>query len=127
MIDADERRRLSHAVTLNDRKAEPLPKAFGVRIEGRAARNEGPELPPEHSMNTPKCPPPEDEVTAFGSCDFFSKLLKFTSRFVVSLNSLAQDFEHPRHRNHNRDAFAPNGGNDLRSIERCLKEDFAAK
>src|SRR5438132_7880517 len=127
MIDADERRRLSHAVALNDCKAQPLPKAFGVRIEGGAAGNEGPELPAEHSMNTPKCPPPEDEVAAFGGYDFFSKLLKFATRFVVSFNSFAQDFEHPRHRHHNRDTFAPDGFNDVRRIERCLKEDFAAK
>src|SRR2546422_10887294 len=126
MIDADERRRLSHAVALNNRKAEPSPKAFGVRIEGGAAGNESPEFPSEHSMNTPKCPPAQDEVPAFGGFNFFSKLVKFTSGFILSFNYFAQDFEHPRHRDHNRDAFVPDGFNDLRRIDGCLEEQLAA-
>ena len=37
VVNADERRRLGHAVALNHGESEPLPELLGIRIERRAA------------------------------------------------------------------------------------------
>src|ERR1051326_5440518 len=65
MIDRDERGRLSHAVTLQDRESESLPKIFCFRIERRTAGNKGPELPTETTMHFAKRPPATEKTLVF--------------------------------------------------------------
>src|SRR5437588_7840898 len=99
MNDANERRRLSHAVTLNHCEAQPTPKLFGFLVEGRAARNKCPALPTEHSMYATKVPPTQNEMLVARCFEFLSKLIEPSLGFVHSLDSLAQRIEHARHGN----------------------------
>src|SRR5205085_11815686 len=45
VIDADERGRFRHPIALHNGIAEPLPEQLALRIQGRAARDKGPEFP----------------------------------------------------------------------------------
>src|SRR5687768_3196101 len=83
MIDADQRRGFGHAIALNHCKAEPAPKALGLGIQRRAARNERPKLPAKHPVNLPKSPPAKHDMCPRGCGHLFAKRLELSLCFVA--------------------------------------------
>src|SRR5262249_4237911 len=56
MIEADERSRFGHTVTLHHGIADSLKKILGVRCKRGTAANESPKLPPQAPVNAAKAP-----------------------------------------------------------------------
>ena len=127
VVDADERRRLRHAIALHDRIAEPPPEDFRRLVQRRAADDESPELPAELPVEAAEQPPPLQEVDVLGGLQLFVKHVTFAARRVVALDLLAQRVEEARHGDDDRDAVLLDSGDDLRRVERVLKVDFAAE
>ena len=57
MVQADDRRRFGQPVSLDDDEAELRPEGFELRLEGRGADDEAPELESEQPMDAPVPPP----------------------------------------------------------------------
>ena len=75
MVQRDERSGFGETVALDHDEAQAPPEFFGLGIERRAARDEGPELPAELIMNLPESPPALHEVLVFRGLELSLKPL----------------------------------------------------
>src|SRR5205085_636882 len=96
VVDRDERRGLRHAVALYDREAEATPERLAPGVERRPARDEGPELPAEVTVDASERPEPLERVRAFGGGKLPAQLFAAATRGLPPLDVLAQRFEHAR-------------------------------
>src|ERR1041384_191931 len=126
MIDADERRRLRHAVALHDGEAKPPPKLFRLRWERRAADDEGPTAPTKFAMHRAKPPPTFERRPMSGLFNGARELDGAPARRRVAFDCLAQRVEQARHRNDAVDAFAPHSVDQFTRAQVVLQEDLRA-
>src|SRR5207248_804768 len=96
-------------------------------VERRPARDEGPELPAEVTVDASERPEPLERVRAFGGGKLPAQLFAAATRGLPPLDVLAQRFEHARDCDDDRDALGLDGAGYLRGVERVLKVNFAAK
>src|SRR6185436_4364719 len=114
-----ERRRLSHAVTLNDRVPTPSPERFRFTLKRGAARNKRPQSPAKLTMNFSERPPVAQEVPVLGGDELVVGNLR------VSLDLLAQCFQNTRHSDHDVDAIFFDCRHDFRRFVRLAEINFS--
>src|SRR5215468_1902707 len=93
MIHADDRRSLSHPVTLNNCKTQSLPELFHVSAQFGAARDEGPEFPTKQLMSVPKSPPTDEHVCRTRTVEIAAKSVELRPTFVATFNLFAQGLQ----------------------------------
>src|SRR6185369_4348748 len=78
-------------------------------------------------MESTKRHPSSQEMLAFSRGQFSVEKVTLTSRFIVTFDFVAQCFKYSRHSYNHRYAVLFYSINDLRRIQRVLKEYFAAE
>src|SRR5713101_8917825 len=78
-------------------------------------------------MNLPKRPPSLQDVLVLSREQFPIERFAFASSLVVAFDLVAESVEHPRHADDHRYAMLLNSINDLRRIQRALKEHLAGE
>src|SRR5437879_3832174 len=127
VIQADERSRLRHAVTLNNGIAQKLEKVFSFVRKGCAARNGRPEFPAKAPVDLAKHPGALEKFSTF--CIFESSLqpLRFPLAFEFSLDTCMKEIEHPRNGDKRRGSLLLDAAYNLRGIARRFENDRGPK
>src|SRR6185503_1146640 len=89
--------------------------------------DERPEFPSELTMHSAKRPPSAQEMLAFRCGELSIKHIALAARFKVTFNLVAQCVEHSRHAYDHRYPVLLDCIDDLRRIQRVLKEYFTCE
>src|SRR5712691_10191270 len=127
MIEADQRCRLRHAVTLDNGISHALEKILRLTRQRRASGKESPELPAEPAMDAAKHPGAAKKFPVFCLFKGASQPWRFLARREVPLDSGAQQVQHARYCDQRRGALAPDRSNDFRGIRRGFENHGGAE
>src|SRR5205814_4638143 len=106
--------------------AETAPEELRLCIERSAARQEGPKLQSECSVNAAELPPPDGCVPLVGFAELAMKHVERAARLIVAFDLVAQRLEDTRHGYDHRDALPLDRLDDVRWAEGIVEDHFAA-
>src|SRR5262249_41967130 len=107
MVEAYQRSGLGHSVSLNDRKAQPIPKCLGGARQCGPPGEQGPEFPAQTRVNAAESPPAPKEMLALSKRKTLVELLDSSVAFQP-FQFPSQRLNESRDRNQDGYALTPN-------------------
>src|SRR5262245_2461286 len=109
MIQTDQRRRLSHSITLHDGKPQPLEKQLRLAPQRRPAANECPEANSKEPVNPPELPCSSQKRPPGRSFVFPAKPPSPSTRIDFTIDLGPYELEHSWDGDQHRGLFSLHG------------------
>src|SRR5579862_803613 len=116
MVNAHQRSRFRHAVTLNYSEAHPPPKDLNFWVERRPAGYECHKFPAELAVNFPEAPPAPEETQVFGGLQPAPEIIQTPCDFKIALDLFLERLKQAGHGHQHRHSLIFNGAHDFRRV-----------
>src|SRR5262249_2814066 len=108
VVQADERSGFRHAVTLNDRVTEPLPKCLYFFRQRGAARDDSPKFPAEAGANATESPPARQKMFFLAGSEIAAKARRPALAFQLPFDPSLKQLKESGNCDQNGNPFLPN-------------------